>query len=71
MSKVKILLKTINNIEQLEMGVHFHGGPVLGDMAECSFPRAFQKSVKFLFIRTLMRNSRHVKEISVKGQLSP
>jgi hypothetical protein len=59
MSKVKILLKTINNNEQLEMGFHFHGGPVLGDMGECSFPRAFQRRVKFLFIRrTLMRNSR-------------
>jgi len=43
----------------LEMGVRFHGGPVLGNMGGCSFPRAFERRVKFLFIRrTLMRNSR-------------
>jgi hypothetical protein len=59
MSKVKTFLKTINNNEQLEMGIHFHGGPVLGKVGERSFPRAFERRVKFLFIRrTLMRNSR-------------
>ena len=44
----------------LEMGVCFHRGPVLGNMGERSFPRAFERMVKLLFFirRTFMRNSR-------------
>ena len=35
----------------LEMGVCFHRGLVLGNMEGRSFSRAFEKSVKCLFIR--------------------
>jgi hypothetical protein len=41
-------------------------------MGERSFPRAFKRRVKFLFIRTFMRNSRDTKKKgSGNGQLSP
>jgi hypothetical protein len=33
----------------LEMRVCFHRGPVLGNMEGCSFPRAFERGVKFHF----------------------
>jgi len=43
----------------LEVGVCFQRVPVLGNMGGRSFPRAFERRVKFLFIRrTVMRNSR-------------
>jgi hypothetical protein len=44
----------------LEMGICSHGGPILGYMGGLSFLRAFERRVKFLFIRrTFMRNSRY------------
>jgi hypothetical protein len=43
----------------LEMGVCLHRVPVLGNMGGRSFPRAFERRVKFLFIRkTVTSNSR-------------
>jgi hypothetical protein len=43
----------------LEMVVCFHRVPVLGNMVGRSCPTAFERRVKFLFIRiTAMRNSR-------------
>ena len=43
----------------LEMAVSFHGDPIFGNMGGRSFPMAFKRRVKFLFIkRTLMRNSK-------------
>jgi hypothetical protein len=57
----------------LEMGICFHRGPILGNIGGCSFPRAFKRRVKFLFIRRIFIEEfkRHVKEGSGKGQLSP
>jgi len=54
------LMGTLKDIltKALEMGVCFYRGPVLGNMGERSFPRAFKRRVKFLFIITFMRNSR-------------
>jgi len=43
----------------MEMGTSFHRGPVLGNMGGHSCPRAFERRMKFLFIRKVfMRNSR-------------
>jgi len=43
----------------LEMSVCFHRGTILGNTVGHSFPWAFERRVKFLFIRrTFMRNSR-------------
>jgi len=44
----------------LEMGACFHRGPILGNMGGCSFPRTFERRVKFLFLlgQLLLRNSR-------------
>jgi hypothetical protein len=46
------------------MGVCVHGGPVLGNMAGRSFPRAFERRVKFIFIKQTLTEEfkRHVKE---------
>jgi hypothetical protein len=42
-----------------EMDVCFHRVPVLGNMVGRSFPRVFERRVKFLFIRrTVTRNSK-------------
>jgi hypothetical protein len=35
----------------LEIGVCFHRAPVLGNRGGHSFPRVFERRVKFLFIR--------------------
>jgi hypothetical protein len=42
-------------------------------MGGCSFPRAFEKRVKLLFIRRIFIEEfeRHVREDSGNGQLSP
>jgi len=42
----------------LEMGVCFHGGPVLGNMGRLSFPRDFERRVSFYQKNFLLRNSR-------------
>jgi hypothetical protein len=45
--------------KDLEMGVCLHRDPVLGNMGGRSFPRVFERRVKFLFISsTFMRNLR-------------
>ena len=58
--------------EALERGICFHRGPVWGNMGGRSFPRAFERRVKFLFIRRtfIEEFERHVKEGSGNGQLS-
>jgi hypothetical protein len=46
-------------------------GPCFGEHGGCSFPKAYEKRVKFL-IRTFVKQiKRHVMEGSGKGQLSP
>jgi len=40
--------------EALEMGVCFHKGLVLGNMGRHSFPRAFERRVKFLLSGELL-----------------
>ena len=58
----------------LETGVFFHKGPVLGNGGGRSFPRAFERSKKFLFIRRTFRRKeleRQVKDGSGNWQLSP
>jgi hypothetical protein len=64
-----VLLGTPKDLSSkaLGMGVCVHGGPVLGNMAGCSFPRAFKRRVKFIIVffirRTLTEEfKRHVKE---------
>jgi hypothetical protein len=42
----------------LEMGACCHRVPVVENNGGRSFPMAFDRRVKFLFIRTVMRNSR-------------
>jgi hypothetical protein len=43
----------------LEMGVCFHRGPLLGNMEGQSFPRAFDRSDKFLYLgKIFMMNLR-------------
>ena len=68
------LLGTPNDMsnETLERGVCFHRVSVLGNMGGRSFPRAFERRVKFIFIRRIFIEEfdRHVKEGSGYGQLS-
>jgi hypothetical protein len=44
------ILGTLKDIlsKALEMGVCIHKGPVLGNMGGCSFPRVFERRIKFL-----------------------
>ena len=35
----------------VELGVCFHKGPILGSKGGCSFSRAFERRVRFIFIR--------------------
>ena len=45
----------------LEMGICFHTGPFWGTWGGRSSPRAFDRRVKFLFLRRIfMRNSRNM-----------
>jgi hypothetical protein len=55
------------------MGVLVNKVPILGSMGGCSFPRVFERRVRFLFIRRnfIAEFQRHVKEGSGNGQLSP
>jgi hypothetical protein len=57
------------------MGNCFCRGPVLGNLGGCSFPRAFERRVKLLFIRKIQilieEFERHVREDSGNRQLSP
>jgi len=59
--------------KDLEMGVLFHRCLVLGNMEGRSFPRAFERRTKYLFIRRTFTEEfeRHIKEGSGNGQLSP
>jgi len=34
----------------LEKGICFYRGPLLGNMERCSFPRAFERREKFLYL---------------------
>jgi hypothetical protein len=55
----------------LEMGFCFHKGPVLRNIWGRSFPRAFERRMKFLVPEEFYEKfERLVKEISVNGQLS-
>ena len=55
------------------MGIFCCRGPVLGNMEGHSIPRAFERRVKFLFIRRtfIEEFKRHVKEDSGNVKLSP
>jgi hypothetical protein len=59
--------------KSLEMGVYFHRGPVLGNMAGCSFTGGFERRAKFLLYQENFYEEfeRHAKEGSGNGQLSP
>ena len=52
----------------LEMGICFHRDPVLGNMGERSFPTAFERRMKFLFLsgELLLRNSRDMYKKAVE-----
>jgi len=56
----------------LEMSVCFHVGPVLGNVGESSFPRAFEWRVKIYFYQENLCEELgiQVKEDSGKWQLS-
>jgi hypothetical protein len=55
----------------LEMDVCFHRGPVLGNIEGHSFPRAFERRVRFFIRRNFIEEfERSVKEGSRNGQLS-
>jgi hypothetical protein len=58
--------------KDLEMGICFCRGHVLGNMGGHSFPRAFKRRVKFLFIRRIFIEEfeRHVREDYGNGELS-
>jgi len=68
------LLGTLKNMyrKALEMGICVHKGPILGNMGLCSYPRAFKRRVRFLFIRRnfIAEFKRHVKEGCGIGHLS-
>ena len=57
----------------LEMGACFHRGPVLGNMEGRYFLRAFDRKVKFLFIRKTLIGEfdRHVTEGRGNRRRSP
>ena len=69
------LLGTLKDMlsKALEMGVCFHGSPVLGNMGGRSFPGAFERWEKFIFLlgKFYEEFERHVKEGSGNRQLSP
>jgi hypothetical protein len=46
-----VLLGTLKDMlhKALEMGIFFYRGPILGNMEGCSFPRDFEKRVRFFF----------------------
>jgi hypothetical protein len=46
----------------LEMGYCFHTGPVLGNMLGNSFPRAFERRVKFLLSEELLRGTQETRK---------
>ena len=50
------LLGTPKDVQgkDLEMGVCFQRGPVLGNIGGRSFPRAFERRVKFIFLEELL-----------------
>jgi len=57
----------------LELGVCFHGGPILGNMGGTLISKGLQEKGEISFYQenSYEELERRVKEISVNGQLSP